>query len=141
MQSLLVIAAVVWLGGCTESGPKVAKVTGLVTMDGKPLPGARLDFHPEGEGRNSGGVTDEEGRYELHYSVSRMGAVLGTHKVFISTYNEMTENEWGEIGPGTPETVPAQYNSKSTLTAEVESGRNEINFDLESKGSINSYTY
>ena len=41
-----------------------------------------LTFYPA-NGRPSWGVTDEEGRFSLHYTRGREGAVVGKHKVTV----------------------------------------------------------
>ena len=118
------------LAGC--GGPEnVASVRGVVTLDGQPLPDATLEFQPE-KGRPSFGKTDEEGYYTLLYTPEHDGAEIGKHQVRISTASESTDPATGEMKTE-PEKVPAKYNVKSELTAEVEAGSNEINFDLTSK--------
>src|SRR5688572_7259469 len=57
------------LAGCgSGSGPTTVIVTGTVTMDGKPLAGANVVFHPLDGAETalaSQAVTDAEGRFEL----------------------------------------------------------------------------
>ncbi len=48
--------------------------------------------------------------------------MIGTHKVIISTASEES-----------PEGLPEKYNWKSTLTREVEPGKNTLNFELSSQ--------
>jgi hypothetical protein len=109
------------VAGCGGTGdrPKIAEVTGVVTLDGVPLPGASITFNQPGF-RSSIGNTDEQGQYELIYIRDIRGAVLGEHEVKIKVF--------GNKGPQ----VPARYNDASELTAVVKGGRNEINFELES---------
>ncbi|HID21246.1 MAG TPA: hypothetical protein EYP14_02450 [Planctomycetaceae bacterium] len=136
------IAAVVFgLWGCTQvaDGPKTVPVSGVVTMDGKPLANAMVRFIPESGGRPSIGITDQQGRYELDYTETQKGAVLGKHRVEISTFGvgAQEDEEYGGAAPGaTKETVPAKYNVNSELTATVEDKVNEVNFDLSSEGEI-----
>lgn len=54
---------------------KTVRVAGLVTLDGRPLEGASVNFISEGY--QTSGLTDTEGRYELQ-------AVPGDYKVHIS---------------------------------------------------------
>ena len=55
------------LAGCSPKGPvipKVAAVTGTVTLDGQPLAGASVSFsHPSGA--SGVAITDAKGHYEL----------------------------------------------------------------------------
>ena len=69
--------------------------------------------------------------------MDRNGALLGDFVVEISTFRDMPGKDAdGKEIPTAPETVPMQYNSKSELTAKVESGGQEINFDLKSEGKM-----
>lgn len=111
----------VLLTGCGNSGPEIAPVTGRVTLDGKAFEGARVYFYPSQGGRQSQGATDEEGRYELYYTFDEPGAVVGEHKVTISTLDDS--------GLGT-EKIPLKYNTEGDLTKEVTSGDNEIDLEL-----------
>lgn len=124
--------------GGSADGPETAPVYGVVTMDGEPLPNASVRFVPVGaeEGRPSFGYTDEEGYYILQYSGSAQGAMLGDHVVRISTFNAGEEDEYGDILPPTPETVPVKYNRDSELKRTVKAGDNEFNFELSSEGEI-----
>lgn len=114
------LAVVLTVSGCTESGPRLGTATGMVTLDGRPLSDADIEFMPR-EGRGSMGVTDGQGRYELFYTQGRKGVLVGTHTVRIGN---------GAKGAGK---TPARYNRQSELTVEVKSGKNEFNFDLDSK--------
>ena len=136
--------------GC-GSGSATGKVTGTVTMDGKPLSNARVTFTPLGGGRTAMGKTDGEGKYEL-YILADPGAEVGNHKVSITTiqnagiaetmeeasaddagYEEQAMNS-GDYSEATPqeEAIPAKYNTESELTAEVKSGKNVHDFALTS---------
>ncbi|MEX1223311.1 MAG: carboxypeptidase-like regulatory domain-containing protein [Pirellulales bacterium] len=79
------------LAGCGGDSFDVAPVSGTVTLDGQPLPEARVAFEPiapAGEllaGPGSHGKTDAAGRYTLETLEGRRGAVIGRHRVTIST--------------------------------------------------------
>jgi hypothetical protein len=111
MLAAISAAAVLFVSGC-GGGPGLGNVSGKVTLDGQPLAGALVEFQPS-EGRGSIGSTDAQGVYKLSY-----------------TENTMADDE-EEQKPGGK--IPARYNSQSELTAEVKSGSNEHNFDLQSK--------
>lgn len=112
-------------GGGSGDTPELGQVTGVVTLDGQPLPKANVEFAPA-SGRPSFGETDEDGRYSLEYLAGHAGAVVGSNTVKIST------GGYGEAGP-IPEKVPARYHAKSELKADVKPGSNDLNFDLRSK--------
>ena len=108
------------LSGCGETKPYgVAPVSGRVTMDGKPLPDARVTFFPQRaadtntrqSGREAMGVTDADGRYQLKTVFDDEGAAPGKNRVVISTLKE----EYDQANPEAPpkvvakETVPNRY--------------------------------
>ena len=59
-------------GGGSDT-PPLGTVTGVVTLDDKPLSDAEVTFQPE-KGRPSLGKTDSEGNYTLVYTASDNGA-------------------------------------------------------------------
>lgn len=106
-----------------KAGEKIT-VQGTVTWDGKPLPSGSIVFDPEdGKGvPTQGGITD--GQYMF-------AAPPGPKIVRIQAVRETDETgEYGE--PVSESYIPARYNSKSTLKANVtEGGENTFSFDLE----------
>jgi hypothetical protein len=120
------------LVGCGGSnGPKLFKVSGKVTLDGKPLPDAQIWFLPilkaNEQLRSAAATTDSAGYYSL-YSSDRRGALPGTYKVTISTKRDEADDV-----PGTPETVPDVYNKNTKLQAEVGDKSITFDFNLDSK--------
>lgn len=122
------------MAGCGGGGadiPELGTVSGTVNLGGQPLAGAEVSFQMAGS-RPSVGTADEDGSYELTYSRDAAGAVIGTHTVRIRTYREEVEgDEDNPREPEVPEKVPAIYNDDSELSAKVEAGSNEHNFDLQ----------
>ncbi len=124
---LLWVGLVVGCGPQSEGMPELAAVTGTVTMDGKPLPGASVTFEAAG-GATSFATTDADGRYELNYIRSQKGAGIGLNTVRIETATDAPPS------PGWRDPIPAVYNRRSTLQADVQQGEpNIIDFALESK--------
>lgn len=130
--------------GCGSDLPEIGEVTGTVTLDGKPVKDAKVIYSSD-HARTSYGKTDDEGKYELTYIRNIKGAAIGSHTVSITTGGEEDEDEEqpneekeGNTGNGPDggdtkmkaETIPAKYNSKTTLTAEVKPGDNTIDFTL-----------
>ncbi len=118
--------------------PELGTVHGKVTLDGKPVVGARVVFQPE-EGRPSTGVTDAEGNYELYYTVDVKGAIVGRHTVRIYSGDAGGEEEAEEPAPASdanappPTKIPEKYGDNSTLSFEVKSGDNTIDIELTSQ--------
>lgn len=129
-QKKIVLCLSIGLGmtGCFgggESLPELTEVTGSISLDGSPLPGASVVFLPE-EGGSAFAMTDEDGKFELMYNRDTSGAVPGSYKVTVSKEKDPKE-------PGM-ELIPEKYNEKSTLTAEVKPDvENDFQFDLTSK--------
>lgn len=116
-------------GGCSRSRrpelPETFPVTGVVSIEGKPLPGATVMFNPAGgNGHGSIALTDASGRYKLTTFKPGDGVVPGDYKVAI------TKIELGGSGSDSPVAVApdpknvlsAKYADDSTsgLTATVE---------------------
>ena len=132
----IAVASIVTLVGCSgEDGPEILPVTGVVTLDGQPLPDAKVLFQPRG-GRGSVATTGPDGKYELLYKTGVHGAIPGKHRVFISTASEGGEGVEGgdgaEASEPTPETLPGRYNVNSNLSAEVTEDQTEYDFALTS---------
>ena len=122
IPAALLACAILLLAGCgRRNGPNLGLVHGIVTLKGKPLADAQVVFQPS-NGHISCAMTDSDGHYDLIYLRNEHGAIVGSHKVQIST---LLPDE------GRKEVVPARYNKKSELEREVASGKNEINFDLQ----------
>lgn len=133
------------VSGCGPSSdqPQLGLVTGTITLDGKPLYGVSVVFAPE-KGRPARGRTDLNGKYELTYIHETKGTKVGPNRVEIATNEEdlQDEEEQATAGENTGPAVvreklriPARYNTKSELKADVKPGENVFNFELDSKPS------
>ncbi len=128
------LLAIVGCGG--SDVPSLADVSGTIQMDGKPLANASVTFIPE-NGRPSSGMTDSSGFYTMSYSEQAEGVVPGSCRVMISTGKPGKENDEGESEPGTPETVPAEYNLDTSLVFDVKPGTsNTADFSLTGGGAV-----
>tara|TARA_R110002111_G_scaffold262862_2_gene342004 strand:+ start:9389 stop:9802 length:414 start_codon:yes stop_codon:yes gene_type:complete len=135
----------------------LGEVSGIVTMNGSPLADVVVVFTPE-KGNPSSGRTDASGKYVLFYRENAEGAIVGSHKVSITskqTFNPSSKGE-SEIEEAIPidsptgpdsnmppiklpagtfkkESIPTKYNTKTELKADVIAGENTFDFDLKSK--------
>lgn len=125
-----VIGLVLWAGCGAKSDPDLSSVRGKITLDGKPLVGARVEFTPL-SGSPSYGTTDEQGAYSLRFTRDRQGATVGTHVVRIRTFRDEDET-----GRRKAEQLPDKYNARSELRREVAAGANQLDFELSSKGKV-----
>jgi hypothetical protein len=135
--------------GCGSGSPYV-RVSGVVTLNGKPYPGAVVNFQPMGTkenpypGRGSYGHTNEHGRFTLVVDDRIAGAVVGKHRVRIATPRAMPAG-W-DPALGTPDgdpkfrpkprmdPIPPEWNTNSTKEFEVPpGGTDQANFVIVSK--------
>jgi hypothetical protein len=142
LRMCTLILPVLLLAGCGgRGGPERAAVHGKVTFDNQPVQEGIIAFIPTDGGPSSGGKI-ENGTFDIP---AESGPSLGPQRVeiraFRTTGKQSTSKIRGETtGPsGTPTTaeamkqyIPAAYNTKSTLKFEIESGKNEKDFDLKS---------
>jgi len=119
---LAVLAGVACCGCSGNDRPRLGRVSGIVTLDDRPLAGAAVVFTPIAGGRQSMALADADGRFELLYIRDIKGAKLGRHRVRVTTATEDS--------PG--ETLPARYNRETILSAEVTPGANTVALRLES---------
>jgi hypothetical protein len=141
------------VAGCGD-GPSLARVSGVVTLNGKPYPNALVSFQPmaskesQNPGKGSVGQTDENGRFELVYEGRKKGAVVGKHTVRISTMPGKGAQEDPALADkslGTPDgyvpprgsgqlefdPIPPEWNDRSSKTFNVTpSGTDKANFDV-----------
>lgn len=137
----LTVCLLLILAGCGDSLAPVDNlprqaVSGTVTLDGQPLAQGKIQFNPVtvADGPTAFAVVEiKDGKYAINRV---MGPVPGKYKVSISTLTsiKITPGEGpGPLPKRDPEKVPAQYNTKTTLTAEITSGENILPFDLKSQ--------
>jgi hypothetical protein len=124
--------------GC-GGGPKLppmAKVSGTVTFDGKPLPRGMVQFTPEGSTVShplppATGAIGSDGRFTM-YTAGVAGAVLGQHKISVEAREDVDLNKvsWA------PSLIPEKYANpeQSGLSFEVKGGQSNVcDLNLSSK--------
>jgi len=88
----LVVAALFTVSGCGENRPNLAKVSGQVLIDGQPLEFGHVRFIPTGA-RSSDGKLDETGHFTLTCYDGDDGAVLGVHRIEVSSGEPLNANQ------------------------------------------------
>jgi hypothetical protein len=133
--ALSVTPALLWtiLGtGCGSDGLNLAPVNGTVTLDGKPVKGASVEFIPQAPGGSVAyGTTDENGNYSMYFGSSGTGAVVGRSLVRITSDDQVSV---GGTSYARKEVFPQKYNANSELFVDVVSGSNKFDFPCESGG-------
>jgi hypothetical protein len=103
----------------------LASVSGTVTLDGKPIPNATVNFNPvdgKDAARASTGTTDANGRYSLRVVMTKeAGAVVGKHRVSIGTL-KTDDKDPPARAPLPKDPIPERYNVRTELTFDVPSG-------------------
>jgi len=137
---LSLLLVVMCLAGCSDGYGELGlvDVTGKVTLDGQPLAGALVRFEVSSGGAGAEGKTDAEGKYRLMYDSKHPGCPPGPKMVRITLANVDVEGADPDAAPVEegavqPESLPAIYNRRSNLKADVSPSNREFSFDLKSK--------
>jgi hypothetical protein len=141
----------------TGCGKKTAKVEGIVTLDGQPVPGAMVIFYPDDGGPQANGLTDADGAFRLTTFNTGDGATPGGHKVTVSK-ERTKEDTTTNVNPQDPDsmrkaisgaigkdprkelkkqqsTLPADYSDKSKTPLKYQvPADGVIKIELKSKG-------
>lgn len=117
--------------GCTGKGnPTLGRVSGVVTLDGKPVKGAVLEFIPQESGKSvAWGSTNENGQYEMAFGQNRKGAFLGRTLVRITSDDHVSIDGQEYLST---EVFPPKYHVKSEQFIDIKEGKNEFDFKCES---------
>jgi hypothetical protein len=135
----------VGLAGCGSS--QYVSVSGVITLNGKPYRNAVVQFLPVASqehpnpGRGSSGKTDEHGRFTLKSADGYTGAVVGKHRVRISTvYSnklqgyDVWDADANKAVKAVTDPIPPEWNSTSKKEFEVPpGGTDKANFDISTK--------
>ena len=112
--------------GCGPRRPAVVPAAGLVTLDGKPLPGGFVRLVPAAS-RVATGQIGPDGRFTLGTFAAADGCVLGTHGVEVIGPLP-AGGEKAPAAPGPTVTVPARYGAAKTsgLTVTITGPTSEL---------------
>jgi hypothetical protein len=123
------------LAGCNSGTLPVAKTSGTITHDGKPVDGGMITFAPlssgkDNPGKPASGEVDAGGEFVLTTYTDGDGAVIGKHRV---TYNPpATTPAETPAGGHVQQAPPSKYAGLVVKEAEVEvkPGENTFEFHL-----------
>jgi hypothetical protein len=142
IRATVALGTTVLVFGCSESAKpyNTAPVSGVITLDGQPLPAAHVTFMPVHEaqgGRQSGpeasGDTDASGHYSLKTAFGDHGASVGKNRVMITTRKtELDPNNPDRSKEVAKERVPGKYfTDEAPVFVDVPaSGLKDANFHL-----------
>lgn len=130
-------------GGAEYDGPPRAAVHGTVSLDDQPVTGGLISFIPESPDGQRAGAAISGGEYSIREG---QGPLPGKYRVEITWKHSAAAatitgpdgedegtDEDAELEAPPEEKIPPQYNSESTLTAELVAGDNERDFTLTSR--------
>lgn len=143
---LVVTTVLAALSGC-GGGAATVPVSGTVSLDGKPFPGAVVTFVPHAGTVGYGGQaqTDDQGNFTAHMqdgttAEGKPGLLPGEYKVVVNklvkpdgTVFVASEDE-APIDSNAREVVPAKYSDyqQTTLTANINGSTDALKFELKS---------
>lgn len=111
--------------GCGDGRPARVKVSGHVTVDGKPLKFGGISFKPVGGGRMAGGGFDQNGQYSTTMYKENDGLPVGKYTVAINAVESIGERaqRWH---------APRRYSNHTTaeLNVEISKETTDLNFEL-----------
>lgn len=132
----LLVVGTLAVGGCQQGSTRYA-IEGTVTLDGKPLESGSINFRPvEGTYSPTAGAEIKDGKYLIPRDD---GLLPGHFRVEITASRPgktvMTDEKTGRHIPAYEQYLPARYNSRSELRAEIgPSGPNRFDFALHLAG-------
>ncbi|MCA9072474.1 MAG: hypothetical protein KDA84_26300 [Planctomycetaceae bacterium] len=116
-----------------EGPPRVA-LSGRVTIDGQTVDGGTISFIPQSPNLRVTGGPISNGLYSI---VEEKGAHEGGYRVEIRcpkpNGKKFKDSDTGEMKDQLVESVPAKFNTKSTLSVSVSPQNSTLHFDLKSK--------
>lgn len=134
------------LVGCSgeappEVVPALEKVTGKVTLDGKPAVGVAVTFSPATgvNGNGASAITDSSGAYTLNYRTGDAGIPQGE---YVALFSKLTKPDGSPIPEGQTaadvmavDQIPERYRSLESreMGVMVPAGGVTKDFDLKSK--------
>lgn len=143
IAALIGLTMVVGCSSKTGDDVKLVTVVGKVTLDGKPLAGASVNFLPKDSTKGTGGfaVTDADGRYETRHRSDAVGIEVGTYTV---TFSKIALPDGSPIPQGKDaadvgavEVLPPKLSNPPPEHAQniitVTTGGGNFDFDLVSK--------
>ena len=130
---LSLICLTMVLSGCGDGRPSRVKVSGHVTVEGKPLEVGGISFYPIPEGRMGGGAIGKDGIYSTTMYKENDGLPPGSYAVAVNAVQIVndTTQRWH---------APKKYSDPETagLTVEITEETDAMDIDLTWEGDDHS---
>lgn len=138
--AVVTVGVLGWSAGCGGDSLGRQPVTGLVNVDGKPVAKGNVSFQPMTKGATGGtaiggGAAIADGKFSI---ARKDGLPAGKYRVAINAPVPGTESAApsglpGESPPPPQELIPPEWNLNSEHFVEVTNGKNDFNFDVQTK--------
>lgn len=138
---LACIGGTMFAVGCGSSQLSYAPVSGVVTVDGKPIAGAHIvfscdDVKVDGPKPASTATTDDSGHFAFHTLTPDKkivdGAVVGRHRVLLTTV--LYDSTGDQTRVVREELLGPEYTTGEKLTVDVPAeGIDDLHLDVSSK--------
>ena len=125
--------------GAEKAPPKLeptVELTGIITLDGKPLEGASVRFAPKSTDGYHGavGVTDASGKYDLYTDIgngkSKDGIIPGDYTVYVS---RMVKPD-GSLIPADSKEPPMMFGGRDEIPLKYSTDKRRISYHVREKG-------
>ncbi len=130
--ALTCVGLIVFAAGCSKGGRKqVYPVRGRVLVQGQPVAGAIVTFHPPAAAPDDprpSAQTDEQGYFTLGSYGKDDGAPAGDYAVSVTCFRSFAAKNASEGDESTRNVLPPRYANPATsrLHASVSAGPNEL---------------
>ena len=129
--TLFALLATTMIVGCGSSELNMHPVSGKVTFDGQPVREGRIQFRAVGGDQRAFSAEIKDGQYQLKALAGKVRVEVTASRPVPGKFDESNPGEKVPVGEMY---IPARYNSRTELTAEVAAGKNQIDFTLTSDG-------
>jgi hypothetical protein len=108
---------------------EIFPVEGIVTYKGKPVVGIMLTFDPISKGRPSYGMTDNNGRFIMSYSITTDGVEAGKHDVTFDFFDDNVVDS-PELTPAIKAILNAHGENRVPLPIEITRETKDLRIEL-----------
>jgi hypothetical protein len=129
--TLVALLATTMIVGCGSTGLDTHPVSGKVTFDGQPVPEGRILFRAVGGDPRAFSAEIKDGLYQLEAFSGKMTVEITASRPVPGKFDESNPGEKVPVGEMY---IPARYNSRTELTADVATGKNQFDFSLTNDG-------
>jgi hypothetical protein len=114
VRNSFAIAVLLLSVGCAEQGPRLFRATGTVSFNNKPIPKAKLVFHPQfdGPGWMPVAVVDDESTFQISTKQPGDGALPGRYIVTVVWHADPDDED-------SPNLLPPRFADPKTSNLEV----------------------